>query len=61
MKKFIVEYDMQYSGGNYDDVGEFVVVEAQKESDVKREFRKQMRIDPVHIVSFKELDEDEGS
>ena len=61
MKKYIVEYDMQYSGGNYDDVGEFVVVEAQKESDVKREFRKQMRIDPVHIVSFKELDEDEGN
>ena len=30
MKKYIVEYDMQYSGGNYDDVGEFVVVEAQK-------------------------------
>ncbi|MBE7553136.1 MAG: hypothetical protein HS126_18845 [Anaerolineales bacterium] len=62
--KVIVEYDLNYWGGDYDDVGDDVTIEVFDPDDhieVDIAFKAQTGINPVHIITWHEAeDEDEG-
>lgn len=53
---FQVEYDLEYSGGNYSSVGQFALVpEPLAETlGMNEAFRQSTGYDPVHIVHYSE-------
>ena len=55
------EYDLEYSGGNYSDVGETVLVPASMVTKLgaSEAFREYTGIDPVHIVQYHDAEDDD--
>jgi len=56
--EYQVEYDLQYFGGNYDSVGDYVVVSAESADDVPRAFTAKTGHDSAHIVNITDNQED---
>ena len=58
-----VEYDLDYSGGNYEDVGSFVFLTQKqlkaRNGNVIRTFQEVTGIDPVHIINYHQSKEEE--
>lgn len=57
MEKFIrVEYDLDYSGGNYTSVGEFALIPVDElgpnGSGLKKAFEKHTGHNPQHIIHY---------
>ena len=52
-----VEYDLNYTGGSYSGVGQFVTVMSPTNGHEAPLFKKQTGIDPAHIVHFHVTDE----
>lgn len=52
-----VEYDLNYTGGNYSSVGRFVTVSSPAMGLVPKLFKQQTGIDPIHIIHYEASDE----
>ena len=57
--KYEVEYDPNYFGGDYNKVGEFVIVSADDPDDVEKAFEKATGLPAANIVYFGDYEEDE--
>jgi hypothetical protein len=53
--RFEVEYDLSFWGGEYNDVGNFVTIEAATEGDLADAFHKQTTYSPLHIIHYVQL------
>lgn len=54
-----VEYDLEFAGGNYSNVGDFAYVPVElidKCKNVEEAFQKHTGIDPIHIIHYCEDD-----
>jgi len=51
-----VEYDLSYTGGDYNGVGQFALIPVAlintMQGDVKEAFREHTKLDPSHIVHY---------
>lgn len=51
-----VEYDLNYTGGNYSGVGQLITILSPTKGHISSLFQKQTGIDPIHIIHYQVAD-----